>query len=156
MLYCYRNKVWPIKIELMMWFSWRREWWQKRREYVFELNFDMKIIFIFKDIFNFCTVYYFIENVSCYLKIQIMGETTMALIVQNRLFWKYNRQNLSCHLQLVILENSTTGIPRLPRFLVARFHFARIFLIFFLYYKHENFFDNFLWLYYDSRSANFT
>ena len=49
-----------------------------------------------------------------------------------------------------------TGIPRLQRFLVARFHFARIYEAEVLYYKIMYFFDNFFWLYYDSHSANFT
>ena len=41
------------------------------------------------------------------------------------------------------VKSAITGIPRLPRFLVTRFHFARIFEAEFLYYKINIFFDNF-------------
>ena len=62
----------------------------------------------------------------------------------------------SIHMYKIKLRIVTTGIPRLQRFLVARFHFARIFEAEVLYYKIMYFFDNFFWLYYDSHSANFT
>ena len=55
-----------------------------------------------------------------------------------------------------ILSIRITGIPQLPRFLITRFHFARIFESEFLYYKIKKIFNIFFQLYYDSRSANFT
>ena len=73
-------------------------------------------------------------------------------------YW-YKQNNYLIHKQNWFISSLkclkyNTGIPRLPRFLVARFHFARIFEAAVLYYK-ISLFDNLFWLYYDSRSANF-